>query len=293
MDEKEALNWLYDRFPVGDDCFILPVDNRNLLLTIDMLHQETDFPSGLSDYAAGWRSVAVSLSDIAAMGGKPLSLLMAYGAPRFDKEKLESFLSGSRDLCQSFNIDLNGGDLDHHSELTVVTAAVGEATTPVRRSGANPGELVGVTGKLGRTGAALAYFNQGNNKDGDRLFRFEPRIEEGQRLAEFATSMIDVSDGLARSLHQLAEINDVGFQIEYERIPLLDELDQVADTAEEKRKLGLYTGEDFELLFTAPAEAKFQIARGGGTVIGEVTKGEVLLQFGNQVSELEDRGYVH
>ena len=294
LTERELLRRLAARFPVGDDCFVLEREGKDLLLTTDMLHRETDFPSGLTPYSAGWHSAAVSFSDLAAMGGDPLALLVAYGAPQFTEEEFDPFLEGLEDACRQSGIQLSGGDLDRHSELTVVTTAMGESAHPVTRTGARPGELVGLTGGLGRTAAALELFRQGEGERANELFRFQPRLEEGKILADLASSMIDVSDGLSLSLHQLAEASDCGFLIDYEKVPL-DETLQELLTGEKLREAATFTGGDFELLFTAPSDLRFELARAGGTVIGEVMEKEagVGMKLKGELIDLEERGYSH
>ncbi|MEF8726078.1 MAG: thiamine-phosphate kinase [Candidatus Bipolaricaulota bacterium] len=293
MDEKEALKWLRDRMPVGDDCFVLESGKTNLLLTTDMLHQTSDFPDGITSYTIGWRAVAASLSDIAAMGGNPEAVLIAYGAPGFNMEELEEFIAGAETVCKKNGANIVGGDLDRHDELTIVTTALGKGNRPVTRKGATPGELVAVTGDLGRTGAGLEFFEKGEVDRANELFRFEPRIELGVQLAPIASSMMDISDGLARSLHQLSSVNDVGFRITENKVPYNPSIEEIARTDEKKEELGLFTGEDYELLLTTPEENKFELAKIGATVIGEVTEEGVEMVKGRRVIPLEDEGYVH
>jgi len=293
MNEKEALKWLADRMPVGDDCFVMDRVENKLLLTTDMLHETSDFPRGTTFYTIGWRSVAVSLSDIAAMGGSPKALVIAYGISDFDLTELEEFLDGAEAVCSKYGAEIVGGDLDSHGELTVVTTAIGEVETPVFRRGAKPGDLVAVTGDLGRTAAALELFSDGQTDRANDLFRFDPRVDTGTKLASTASSMMDISDGLARSLHQMAETSDVGFRITAGKIPYTPALEEVTDSKEELEELGLFTGEDYELLFTAPEKHEFELAKFGATVIGKVTEEGVEIVRGREVSPLEDEGYVH
>lgn len=293
MNETEALTWLQDRMPVGDDCFVLEGKEEDQLLTTDMLHRTSDFPEGITSYTTGWRSVAVSLSDIAAMGGNPEAVVIAYGAPEFDGEELKDFVSGAEAACEISDARIVGGDLDRHDELTVVTTALGSAEAPVTREGAYPGELVAVTGDLGRTAAGLRLFESGETERANELFRFEPRIELGMELAPMASSMMDISDGLARSLHQLARKNDVGFRITENKLPYSRPVEELAETEAEKEEMGIFTGEDFELLFTTLEANEFALAKSGATVIGRVTEEEVEMVRGTDVVPLEDQGYVH
>jgi thiamine-monophosphate kinase len=295
MREREILKLLAQRLAVGDDCAVVPFEDTNLLLTTDMLHRATDFPEGTTAYTIGWRTAAVSLSDIAAMGGRPLGLVVALGAPEFSKHFIEELLAGLEDCCNQVRAKLLGGDLDHHQELTLVSTALGVAGEPVLRSGARVGDLVCVTGALGRTAAALQLFERGEVERANGLFRFTPRVSEGLKLAPYSGAMIDISDGLARSLYQLVEASGVGFLIEYRKIPVLSEVEELASNERERRETMLYTGEDFELLFTIEKEkliavediVEFAVI---GQVLGER---KVVLRANGEEEELKDRGYEH
>lgn len=252
MDELSALDLIGETLSeAGDDAAVVD----ELVITIDMLHEATDFPAGTTRYTAGWRSVGASLSDIAAMGASPVATVAAYGSPAFEQEELVAFIEGAQAVSQSVGTEYVGGDLDSHQEFTVATAAIGRTTTPVYRSGASPGESVYVTGTLGRSAAALRAMAAGHLEDGNRLLQFSPRIDSGVAVAGTATAMMDSSDGLARSLHQLAEASDCGFSIESDRLPIDESVYQATDSDAESRQLALHFGEDFELVLTGqPAE---------------------------------------
>jgi len=289
MDERGALQLLADELdPVGDDAAVVD----GLVVTTDMLHERTDFPTGTTRYTAGWRSVGASLSDVAAMGAEATAAVAAYAAPQFDREELLAFVRGARDVCAHVGGEYVGGDLDGHDEFTVATTAIGRADDPVYRSGANAGDVVCVTGTLGRSGAGLACFDRGDVDCGNELFQFEPRIAAGNAIAPYATAMMDSSDGLARSLHQLAGASDCGFAIERDAIPIDESVFDVTDTHEEAIELATSFGEDFELVCTIP-EADLDAVRGAVST--------PLVPIGSVVSEgitmdgrpLADRGYTH
>lgn len=288
MDERSALGLIAEHLdPAGDDAAVVD----GLVVTIDMLHESTDFPPGTTRYTAGWRAVGASLSDVAAMGGEPTAAVAVYGAPTFDGEEITAFVDGARDVCAAVDGAYVGGDLDEHDELTVATAAVGRADDPVLRSGASPGDIVCVTGTLGRSAAALGFFEAGEYERANDLFRFEPRVAAGRALAAYASAMMDSSDGLARSLHQLAEASDVGFAVE-SPLPIAEALSEVADP-DERQELAVSFGEDFELVCTIPEE-KLDAAREASPTeissIGRVTaEGEITLDG----EPLPDRGYTH
>ena len=288
MDERTALALVGDRVPAaGDDCAVVD----DLVVTTDMLHETTDFPDGTTRYTAGWRAVGASLSDVAAMGAEATAAVAVYAAPEFREAELSAFLEGCRDVCGAVDAEYVGGDLDGHEEFTVATTAIGRADDPVRRAGAAPGEAVCVTGTLGRTGAALRLFEAGDDERANELFRFEPRVAAGRAVAPQATAMMDVSDGLARSLHQLAEAGDCGVAVEGDALPVDAAVEAVADGPADRRELAVHLGEDFELVFTVP-EAELSAVRATPVAVsrvGEVTAGGVRMDG----EPLADRGFTH
>jgi thiamine-monophosphate kinase len=296
MRERDVIQLLSEKLLIGDDCAVIPFKKTNLLLTTDMLHRQTDFPEGMTPYTIGWRAVAVSLSDIAAMGGKPLGTVIALGVPDFNKEFLEELLAGALACCQVCETTLIGGDTDRHSELTLVTTALGEAKKPVLRRGACTGDLVCVTGDLGRTAAALQFLTQKEYEQANQLLQFTPRLVEGQALAPLASSMMDISDGLARSLYQIAEASEVGFRIDPTAIPFALEVEELARDQDELFEMGLFFGEDFELLFTLPPERLLDARQVCEfTVVGQVVppKEGVKMQLGSESIVVPNRGYEH
>ena len=289
MDERTALDAIADRLaPAGDDAAVI----EDLVFTIDMLHESTDFPDGTTRYTAGWRAVGASLSDVAAMGAEPIAAVAVYGAPTFESEALLSFIDGATDVCELVDGAYVGGDLDEHPEFSAATAAIGRTDDPVLRSGAEPGDVLCVTGTLGRSAGALALFAEGEIERANDLFRFEPRVAAGRALAPHASAMMDSSDGLARSLHQLTEASGVGIAIE-SPLPIDDVVDEVATDADERRELGVFFGEDFELVCTVdPADlaAAREATSVPVTPVGHVTTGEAVTLDGEPVP---DRGFTH
>ena len=292
MDERAALTMLADRLTTaGDDAAVI----NEHLLTIDMLHATTDFPTGVSEYTVGWRTVGASLSDIAAMGGQPVAAVGVYGRPSFEAQALEAFVDGAADVCVSVNAEYVGGDLDHHDEPTTVAAVLGsteDTAGPIRRTGASPGDRVCVTGTLGRSAAGLALFEADEHDRANDLFRFSPRVTAGRTLATHATAMIDSSDGLARSVHQIATASGCGINIRADHLPIDPTVDAIAETDEQRREFGLFFGEDFELVCTVPPDRVAELkAKTSVTVtdIGEVTTEGVTIDG----DPLPDRGYDH
>lgn len=286
MDEREALALIADTIThAGDDAAVV----EDLVVTTDMLHEETDFPPGTTRYTAGWRSVGASLSDVAAMGARPIGAVAVYAAPTFEEAELTAFLDGAVDVCEAVDTDYVGGDLDTHGEFTVASTAIGRTTDPVTRAGARPGDAVWVTGALGRSAAALEHFAAGDTDRGNELFQFTPRIDAGLQLAPHATAMLDSSDGLARSVHQVASASSVGIALESDRIPVTDALEPVVDDERERFERAITFGEDFELVGTAPLEALDDVDQ-PVTIVGEVRSETGVTLDGDP---LPDAGYTH
>jgi thiamine-monophosphate kinase len=150
-----------------------------------------------------------------------------------------------------------------------------------------------VSGTLGRSGAALGLFERGDHERANRLFRFSPRVVPGLAISSHATAMIDSSDGLARSVHQLAAASDCGFALSTP-LPVDDAVDDVAADAAEGRELGLFFGEDFELVFTLPPErisTVRDVCDVPVTRVGTVTEAAAGVTLDGEA--LPDRGYTH
>ncbi len=130
MRETDVLRLIATRVTAaGDDAAIVPFHKTNLLLTTDMLHRESDFPAGTTPRTIGWRSVAVSLSDLAAMGARPLGVLLALADPDLDEELISGVLDGALACCEQSGAPLVGGDIDRQRELTLVsTGEIGRAS---------------------------------------------------------------------------------------------------------------------------------------------------------------------
>jgi thiamine-monophosphate kinase len=294
MDEWTVLAELAERHGVGDDCAVLPgagSGGGDLLLTTDMLHDATDFPGGVTRETMGWRAAAASLSDVAAMGGMPVACVLAAGSPEI--EAVETITEGAAAVCDEVGCRYAGGDVDRHGETTLASTVLGRVgdDAAVRRSGASAGDALVVTGSLGRTAVGLRAFQNGDVDRGDGLFRFTPRVAEGRALAPLASAMIDSSDGLAVSLHQLADASGVGFAVEEARLPAIED-------AEGREDL-VFTGEDYELVATVPRgavdEARDAVEEAGGdarlTVIGDCVAGDDGVTMNGD--PLPRRGYEH
>ncbi|OPY37023.1 MAG: thiamine monophosphate kinase [Methanoregula sp. PtaU1.Bin051] len=284
MDDRELLKTvmgIVGRDRCLDDCAIIPFGDKVMVATTDMLHATTDFVGGMSDWEIGWMSAAVSLSDIASMAAAPKYMLFAVGLDRW--EQLAGVMQGASDCCRKYGAEIIGGDIDRHGELTIVSTGLGivEKQYLVRRTGARPGDLVCVTGTCGQAQAFLDGYSQHKAA----LFTPQPRVSEGQILGKAGvTAMMDVSDGIALSLHDLLDANSCGFSIESAKVPL-----PAGIPDPQARELALFGGGDYELIFTCPEEIH-PIAGVRYTVIGKAIPDRRVLIDGRP---LKKRGYQH
>ncbi|HOK58963.1 MAG TPA: thiamine-phosphate kinase [Methanothrix sp.] len=282
-----------------DDCAVIELDVDCLVVTTDMLHRETDFPAQATPWQIGWMSAAVNLSDIAAMGAEPLGVLIAAGIPpETDLGFVEEIFRGIRDCVKAHGTEVLGGDTDAHRELTICGTALGRASREriLRRRGARPGDLLCTTGSLGGAGAGLKALKIGRTDLARRLLEPRPRVREGIALARTGavTAMMDNSDGLALSLHDLAEAGGTGFVVEYVHIPLADEVRAIAESDEEVLDMVLSAGGDFELLFTV-REDMIDDVRGACefTVIGRAVENGIWLNRNGIRVPIPRSGYEH
>jgi len=292
---------------IGDDCAAIDLGDKYLLVTTDMMVTKTHIPKGMGPYDVGWALVAVNLSDIAAMGGKPLGVVTAIGITKGHPiEFLEQMVDGMNDCAIRFGTSIVGGDTKEHEDLILCGTAVGEVskTGILLRKGARPGDLIAVTGALGKAGSGFYSLKRGLGlKDAeDRLKRPWPRVKEGMVLSAsgIVTSCMDISDGLSSSIFELSRNSGMTHEIDYVKIPKAPEVEMAFHDLERQKDLVLNFGDDFELLLTIKREHEQDmpaLAEKMGcplTVIGKVTSGEenILVDNGKR-EKLENLGYEH
>ncbi len=278
---------------IGDDAALIRFsDPAGCLVTVDMLMEGVDFTlATATGRQIGWKSLAVSLSDIAAMAGKPVAYVVSVSLPRQGGFELgRELLAGVQECAEKFGVALAGGDTNTWDGPLVVSITVlGEPTEkgPVLRSGAQPGDWIMTTGTFGGS-------ISGKHLD------FIPRVEEALALHQAVTlhAMIDTSDGLAADLWHILEESRVGAVLEAAAIPI----SAAAAIQDGKSPLdhALSDGEDFELLFTvSPAEGEALLSRPPFatllTHVGEITTGPgcFLKARDGQLKPLPSLGWKH
>ena len=287
-----------------DDCAVIKINaNTYLTATTDMLHRTTDFPLQMTAWQIGWMSVAVNLSDVAAMGAKPIGIMVAIGMPEnMDVVFIENVAKGMNDCAAKYNTCIIGGDIDTHEELTICGTALGivDKDNLITRKGAKIGDFLCVTGYTGSAGVAL-YALENNIQVSknliNKLLEPQPRIYESMQLAntKYITSMMDTSDGIAISLYNLKDASGVSFLIYEDKLPIQKELNQLLNNKEIVTSMALYSGGDFELIFTVDPNGIEEVLKFGNIhIIGKVVpirEDISIICENNNIRPIEYKGY--
>ena len=289
---------------VGDDATVLDVPgDMQLVVSTDSLVEGVHFEAGVSPADLGYKSLAVNLSDLAAMGAEPAWYLLALTLPQLDEAWAGEFASGMNVLAESSRIRLVGGDITRGPlNITVTVCGLVEPGQAITRSGAQEGDVIAVSGPTGLAGFALSQLQQGLEAPDmclRSLRRPVPRLQLGRSLAGLANSCIDISDGLLADLGHIAQASGVGMEIELERLPLPADLAGLE--AEARWNLQLGGGDDYELCFTLPPTRWHEVddvpsdTEFSPTVIGRVVAGEACtcLRADGSVYVPPRTGYVH
>lgn len=317
MNEFQFINNIKERYGltrVGDDCAVLPKnESTELLITSDLLVEEIDFKL---DWAIpellGHKALAVSLSDIAAMGGMPTWAMLSLGVPEilWNSDLPNRFMKGWTDLAAIFDVELIGGDISRSPDKFFVDSiVVGEVPrgTAVLRSGARPGDSIYVTGPMGGAAGGLRLLESGVRRDGGanadqealimKQLRPFPKVGIGHdlRTRGLAHAMIDISDGLSSDLAHICDASQVGAVINANDLPFEGDLINLTGSIDAMLELVLNGGEDFELLFTADDDRISLAGIGEIFRIGEITANVGIIELirGNERQTLSSDGFRH
>lgn len=323
--EFEFINQLKSRYglsKIGDDAAVLPKDLKtDLVISTDMLVEDIDFRIEWSKPEfIGHKSLAVSLSDIAAMGAKPVFSMVSIGVPEkiWKTDFVDEFYDGYIKLAERYKVELIGGDISKTPDKLVVDSIVlGEVSKgkAILRSTAKAGDLIFVSGKLGGANAGLKLLENGVGYDDSQkawqstllLKQLQPLpFYDSTEFIKFASSMIDLSDGLSSDLMHICKASNVGAKIYADKIPIhknlayLSEINYKKYLSKNLDKLdfALHGGEDFKLLFTISTSVFKKNSEKFSRrfhQIGEITKApEIIELIRNGESEiLEPKGFQH
>jgi thiamine-monophosphate kinase len=293
--EHEIVARLRELFPrAGDDAAVI----GEQVITVDMLIEDVDFTRGVPLRFIARKSLAVNLSDLAAMGAQPRYAVVALGLPEW--VDVEMLIEALAEAAREYGIEIVGGDLSRSEKLVISITAIGEVKEPLLRSGAKAGDRLYVSRPLGGAAAGLQFLGKPLDDMPYALREFaqsavqrqidpEPEIELGLKLAGLATACIDISDGLSTDLDHLCEASNVGAEITHERIPVFPGL---IESGLNVRDAVLNGGEEYALLFTSRLRESELSARVGRPVyaIGRIVEGRGVKLDGEP---LEPRGWDH
>jgi thiamine-monophosphate kinase len=261
------------RLGIGDDAAWVQTGSGSCLLTADLLIEDVHFDlKWTSLYALGYKTLAVNMSDIAAMGGTPAYLILSLGIPgTFDIEDVDEFYRGIRSLAVKSGVALVGGDTSVAKSLFVSACLVGQAPyRPITRGGAQIGDDIYVTGTLGDSALGLRLLERNSPKlSRQRAAKFllsrhhfpTARVRVGAALAKekLARAMIDISDGLLQDLSHICKASGIGAIVAEERLPLSSAYRSLAGP--DGTRHALAGGEDYELLFCARRRDRSRITK--------------------------------
>jgi len=300
----------------GDDAALFHFASDSVILTVDSMFEGIHFKldtSGLAD--VGWKAMAASISDVAAMGGQPACALVSVGlgSPPTEDE-IRALMGGALEAAASCNCAVIGGDLCRTGcglGISVTVAGIPHPSGPVLRSGARQGDVIGVTGHLGDSAGGLHVLASGNDELRAKFaglveahLRPRPRVLAGEIIAASgATSMEDISDGLALDLLHICRESGVGCEVFAESVPLSGELMTLSQEAcADPLGWALGGGEDFELVFTLPPgcfEGAAAALAGHGVPVAKIgsitlaSAGTKLIARDGRRTDLEGLGYDH
>lgn len=290
----------------GDDAALVGARAGGLLVTTDMLIEGVHFDLEItSPRDLGYKSLAVNLSDIAAMGGVADRAVVGLGAtPALDVDRVEELARGIADCAAEFSTNIVGGDLSRSDCLVLSLTVLGHEGTggTILRDGAEPGDALCVTGKLGESAAGYRMLRAGmRHAYVDAHRRPTPRLKEAAVICEHGPSaMIDISDGLAIDLHRLCDASEVGAAVDEAGVPAVDLGD--VDLDRSAMELAIGGGEDYELLFTVAEGSVEAVNDSVSTTTGtQVTKIGVITERSDGVTlesqhstvPLEPKGWDH
>lgn len=249
------------RVGVGDDAAVLELPaERELVVSVDTSNAGVHFPLDTPPHAIGYKALAVNLSDLAAMGAEPAWFTLALSLPAADRTWVAEFTRGMRELAEQYGIFLIGGDTTRGTlSMTIQVMGWVPPSGALLRSGAQPGDLICVSGTLGDAAAGLAVVQQRLALPAEaaafcvqRLHYPTPRVALGQSLRGLASACMDISDGLLADLGHIVMASGVGASLQHQALPFSAALQPLA--LAQRLDFALRGGDDYELLFTLPAQ---------------------------------------
>jgi len=313
MKEDDVINLMRDLIPsvaqdvklsIGDDGSVVEIDQEMELVTVlDTITVGTHYLPSASSNSIGHRIFVVNLSDIAAMGAKPKWAHLSLSLPKLDKLWIEGFIAGISPLLLEHDLNLIGGDTIRGPEMISLSIqGVVKKDRYVTRVNANDGDLIYVTGHLGSAAFGLHLLKSGKDEPKQFIHDFNfptPRVNEGIFLSDFASSMIDVSDGFEVDLLKLTKGSNLGFEVNIDQLPIKKEmLDCIG--FDQSISMALSGGDDYELCFTIPSEMRNEFERKWHdrfktkiSIVGMIIESSNNYKYNNQDYMVENKNFEH
>jgi thiamine-monophosphate kinase len=285
---------------IGDDCFCFKSGMDTICITKDMLVEDVHFKRDwITSKELGQKAIEVNISDIAAMGNvKPEYAFIGLGIPGDTSKKFVTDLAnGFKTVCDKYNMAVAGGDTVKSNKIIISVSLVGiTKNNIVKRTGAKPGDLIGITNTFGDSGAGINLLYKYGQKHKyskaersliNRQNNPKARLNESQKIAKYLTSLTDASDGLYASIGLLAKESGLGADIYIDKIPLSSTIKKVFNKEKKCLDFALFGGEDYELVFTMP-KSKAKIVQKivpEVTYIGEINSSKKVKYFKNGKEE--------
>jgi len=305
IGEFELINRITKKFKgkkilvgIGDDAAVIKTKGLQVLTTDCLIEGDHFRKEWFTPKQIGMKAIEINVSDVASMGGIPKYALISLCLPNnLDVSFVESLYKGFWESCDSYGIDIIGGNMAHSNQIMISIFILGEVDEKnlSLRSNAKTGDYLMVSGHLGNGRAGLRLFQENINaykKIKNNYLEPKSKLDFSKKISSYVNSMIDISDGLAAETKHICDESNCGALIYKEKIPINDEVRAVAKTlSESEYDYALYGGEDFELLYSVSKE---NIDKVEGFIVGEITKNEGMFLLSNNKKErIKKGGYDH
>lgn len=309
IGERNLVDRIFRDFNISqlkDDCAIIDVGNEEFLISTDIIRESTHIPKGAKPRQIGRFAANINLSDIAAMAGQPIGMLISYLlSPEMEDTRFREIVTGVNEALKAFNAEILGGDTKEGNETVISGTVLGkqEKSLVRRRSDISSGQILGVTNNLGRAASGYLFqkFGYQKSRATDLILDFTPRIMEAQAISRNGGKfMMDLSDGLFSSISQMKNDYGLGFRIVEDELPEDRNVKKASDLSGISRTdiMGSFGGE-YELLFTVDNGhyKDFMEAMEAESIkvsfIGDVWEGKNIIYNGKNWSDITNRGYEH
>ena len=313
MKEDDVITMIRDMAPsfskgvklsIGDDGSVVEIEKGMELVTVlDSMTLGTHYLPQTTPDSIGHKIFAVNLSDMAAMGAKPKWAHLSLSLPQADKSWIEKFIKGASVLAAKHDLAIIGGDTIQGPEMISLSIqGLVKKSKYITRTNAKTGDLVYVTGHLGSAAFGLHLLKLGKNKPTEFIQAYdfpEPRVGEGIFLSNYASSMIDISDGLHADLSKLTKASNVGFNVSINQLPIRKDMFDHFNP-DEAISMTLSGGDDYELCFTIPQKMKDGFEQKWNekfntrlSHIGEITESTSGYKYNGDDYKIETKNFEH